>query len=201
MTEQPKPSLVIVNGMAGAGKSTLAEHLIGTFRLPLLAKDTIKEAMAEALGAADPAQSRRLGDAAFGVLYALARRYVDLGIGAILEAPFYSDAARHLAPLVKDSRPAIIQCHADRAILYQRVRSRAAKRHWSHFDTLSHQDTLQTWHTPDFAAEEPPPVDAPVLWVDTTDDYSPSLLEITDWVHQRILDEASQSATTPHEPT
>lgn len=186
MAEQSRPSLVIVNGMAGAGKSTLAEHLVGTFRLPLVAKDTIKEAMADTLGAADPAQSRRLGDAAFAVVYALARRYVDLGIGAILEAPFYRDAAAHLAPLARDSRAAIIQCHADRATLYRRVRSRAARRHWSHFDTLSGQDTLETWHTPDFAAEEPPPIDVPVLWVDTAHDYSPTLPQITNWLHHNV---------------
>lgn len=186
MTERSRPSLVIVNGMAGAGKSTLAEHLVGTFRLPLLAKDTIKEAMAEALGAADPAQSRRLGDAAFSVLYALARRYVDLGIGAILEAPFYCDAASQLAPLARDSRAAIIQCHTDRATLYRRVRSRAAERHWSHFDTLIGQDSLDTWDTPDFAAEEPPPINVPVLWVDTTHDYSPTLPQITDWLDRNV---------------
>lgn len=29
-----------------------------------------------------------------------------------------------------------------------------------HFDTLSGQHSLKTWHTPDFAAEEPPPIDA-----------------------------------------
>lgn len=58
------PQLVIVSGAPGAGKSTLAAPLAIALGLPLLAKDTIKEAVRDALGDldADPlVSSRRLG--------------------------------------------------------------------------------------------------------------------------------------------
>src|SRR4051794_7026249 len=67
--------LVIVSGPPGAGKSTLAGPLAAELALPLLAKDTIKEALFDALGHVEDeplASSRRLGGAAMELLWRLA---------------------------------------------------------------------------------------------------------------------------------
>lgn len=68
--------IVVVSGAPGAGKSTLAAPLAAALELPLFAKDTIKESLYDSLGDDGPADlptSRRLGAAAMGLLWRLAR--------------------------------------------------------------------------------------------------------------------------------
>ena len=66
--------LVYVSGAPGSGKTSLAVPLAAELGYPLLAKDTIKETLHDALGAPEPdrARSRRLGAAAMELLWALA---------------------------------------------------------------------------------------------------------------------------------
>lgn len=65
---------VLVSGPPGSGKSTLAGPLAEALGFALLSKDTIKEALFDALGgtATADAHSKRLSDAAMEVLFALA---------------------------------------------------------------------------------------------------------------------------------
>lgn len=64
---------VLVGGWPGSGKSTLARALAAELRLPLLAKDEIKEAVADELGRPDTvAASQRLGRAAVLVMLRIA---------------------------------------------------------------------------------------------------------------------------------
>ena len=65
--------LVLISGVAGSGKSTLARRLAPVLDLPLISKDTIKEALADSLGLGDDAWSQPLGAASFEVLLALLR--------------------------------------------------------------------------------------------------------------------------------
>jgi predicted kinase len=51
---------------------TLASALARHHALPLICKDTIKEPLFDVIGAADRADSRRLSDASFAVMFALA---------------------------------------------------------------------------------------------------------------------------------
>ncbi len=68
---------ILVNGLPGAGKSTLAERLTGPLDLPLLSKDIVKEALSAVLGFVAPdgrpqrSWSRALGAAATEALWAL----------------------------------------------------------------------------------------------------------------------------------
>ena len=45
--------LILVSGPSAAGKSSLAETIARELRLPLIAKDTIKEALFDTLGVLD----------------------------------------------------------------------------------------------------------------------------------------------------
>ena len=78
--------VVLVSGMPGAGKTSLAAPLAAELGFALLGKDSLKETLHDALGgpAADPEWSRRLGAASMELLWALAA-----GIPAVvLEANF-----------------------------------------------------------------------------------------------------------------
>lgn len=80
--------VIVVTGLPGAGKSTLARELARRYRLPLLAKDFIKESLLDVLGAADAARSRKLSDASFAAMFRLAAEWVRAGEGFILEGNF-----------------------------------------------------------------------------------------------------------------
>ncbi len=67
------PTLVLVTDAPGSGKTTLAVPLARHLGLPLITKDTIKEALFDTLGTGDHTWSQRLGAASFQVMFALAR--------------------------------------------------------------------------------------------------------------------------------
>jgi predicted kinase len=80
--------LILITGMPGTGKSTLAGSLARHLGVPLICKDTIKEPLLDVIGAADRAESRRLSDASFAVMFALARDCLRAGTDLILEGNF-----------------------------------------------------------------------------------------------------------------
>ncbi len=62
-----------MNGGAVQLPATIAPGPARNLGLPLFAKDTIKEALMDALGVRDADASRRLGAASIGIMFALAR--------------------------------------------------------------------------------------------------------------------------------
>ena len=79
---------MLISGLPGTGKSTLARLLAQRYALPLICKDTIKEPLFDVIGAADRAASRRLSDASFAAMFALARDCLRAGSDLILEGNF-----------------------------------------------------------------------------------------------------------------
>lgn len=59
--------------MPSSGKTTVAEGLAQRLSLPLIAKDEIKESLYDSLGAEDVSSSTVLGEAAYTLIFALAR--------------------------------------------------------------------------------------------------------------------------------
>jgi predicted kinase len=120
---------VVVSGPPAAGKSTLAVPLAAELDLPLIAKDTIKEALMRILDVPDVATSRRLGRASVEALMAVARQCPT----AVLESAWHRDAAR--AQLQALDAPIVeVFCRCDPAVVEQRYRARAATRPAGHFD-------------------------------------------------------------------
>jgi predicted kinase len=107
--------LMIITGLPGTGKTTLARDTARRHGLPLICKDTIKEPLLDMLGA-DASRSRELSNISFAVMFSLARELLALGDSLILEGNFR--AGEHetalLAALPPDS-PNIIQvlCRAE----------------------------------------------------------------------------------------
>jgi predicted kinase len=123
------PLLVVVTGAPGSGKTTIARALAVELRLPLLAKDDVKEALFDELGNGDREWSRKLGRATYEILFAVARRLLETGASCILESNF-SDPA----PLRALPRARVVQifCNAPDEVVLERYAKR--ERHPGHLD-------------------------------------------------------------------
>ena len=128
--------LLIITGMPGTGKTTLARELARRHGMPLICKDTIKEPLLDVL-VPDAARSRELSNLSFAVLFALARELLTMGSSLILEGNFR--AGEHETPLLAalpTDRPNITQilCRADEDERRARLLNRAqhAGHHTAH---------------------------------------------------------------------
>ena len=126
------PLLVVVTGPPAAGKTTIARGIATRLRLPLIAKDTIKEALFDGLGAGDLAWSQRLGTATYFAIGALLEDSVAAGASVVAEANFVrgSDLETRLAAL--PARFVQIHCTAPLEVLLERYADRT--RHPGHVD-------------------------------------------------------------------
>jgi predicted kinase len=123
--------LIVVTGAPGAGKTTVAQALARELRMPLLAKDDVKEALFDGLGTGDRAWSRRLGSATYDVLFAVARRLLESGVDCILESNFTNAAPLRALPARRVTQ---VFCSAPPDVALERYATRT--RHPGHLDDL-----------------------------------------------------------------
>jgi predicted kinase len=130
----------LVTGLPACGKTTLARVLANALAVPLLTKDGIKEPLLDVLGADDPAASRRLSNASFAVLFALAHEQLASVGTVVLEGNFRpgEHEAAVQALLAGGALPSCTQilCRVPEPLRQIRLQGRAAEgsRHPGHQD-------------------------------------------------------------------
>ena len=120
---------VVVSGPPGSGKTTLAAALAPALGLPLIAKDTIKEALMTVLPVPDVAASRTIGTASVAAMLAVAAQ----APGAVLESVWHrSRSVPDLGGLPGNILE--VFCRCDPAVAAQRYARRAGTRAAGHLD-------------------------------------------------------------------
>lgn len=124
-------TLIVVSGAPSTGKSTVAGAIAADLGWPLLALDTVKEALADALGLGDESWSHRLGDAAAEVVFRLSARFPK----AVAEG--WWRGPRRERALTEFAGAAEVFCYCTPQVALHRMRSRLGSRHPIHRDVIN----------------------------------------------------------------
>jgi predicted kinase len=187
VAERSSPTLVVVSGPPGSGKTTLAHALARALPCPAICRDEIKEGMAHAHGAdfqgghGDPLTQRTLL-LFFEVLHVL----IAAGVSVVAEAAFQDRLWKpELEPLAELAQLRIVRCNVDAAVSFERAARRSTtskSRLRAHGDSTLGKG-LAEWGQA-FESFAHISVSAPWIDVDTTDGYDPDLDEIVTFINR-----------------
>jgi predicted kinase len=117
--------VIVITGLPGTGKSTLAHELAGRYRWPVLAKDSIKEPLLDVFGSSDAAHSRRLSDASFATMFRLGAEWVRAGHNVLLEGNFRpGEHEESLRAALASAQVAQVLCRVPEAERLRRLATR-----------------------------------------------------------------------------
>ena len=178
-----RPRLVLVTGAPASGKTTLADRLGPALRLPVLSRDRLKALLADALPEPVAADMALLRHTHVALFFDLMAYLLAAGPGLVAESAL--DVG--LAP--DDLRPALalgdaVNVHCDVApevsVRQFSARARQGERHRAH-DDHAHLDLISHDATAWGRYREPPSLGIPVLRIDTTAGYKPTLEKIVEF--------------------
>jgi predicted kinase len=179
----PYVRVILITGLPGTGKTTLARVLAARYRLPLLAKDLIKEPLLDAFGAGDAAQSRHLSTVSFNIQFAIARELYAAGTSMLLEGNFrpgqHEEVLGHAWPSAAFCQ---VLCRVDET---ERL-ARLARRHSDPARHAGHQDHALAVASPAVRGDEF--LELPgVRLVHDGDDHGNVLTALDRWWNSRTV--------------
>lgn len=176
-----RPTLVVVSGPPGSGKTTLAHALAAAVPCPAICRDEIKEGMVHAHGGDfEAAPGDPLTQRTFPLFFDVLQLLVSGGVSVVAEAAFQDTLWRRgLEPLAGRAEVRIVKCRVDPSLSFGRAAERGARR-------LAHGDSARVEGEKEWvrrlAAFEWISMDAPSIDVDTTDGYNPGMGELVAFV-------------------
>ena len=180
------PTLVVVSGPIGAGKTTLAHQLARAVGCPAICRDEIKEGMAHASPGFVPAPGDELTMRTLPVFFGVLELLLRAGVTTVADAAFQDHVWRpRLEPLRGLAHLRIVHCVVTHDVAFQRVlrRGQDSPVRRAHADPRPGHDLAEfARHR---AAFDRVSVEAPWMEVDTTDGYKPGLDEIVRFVNRR----------------
>jgi glucokinase len=125
---------ILVNGVPASGKTRVSRRIAAEFAWPLLALDTVKEALFAELGTGDRLHNRRFGRASYGAIWALVGEFPAQS-AVVVDAWFGFQPLELLQTHLSSAgvtRTLEVWCTAPPEVIAQRYADRARKRHEGH---------------------------------------------------------------------
>lgn len=197
-----RPIVVLLGGVPGSGKTTLARHIGDRLQFPIVGHDHLKAGLVITGAPADRADLRpeapggeaavdaALYEASFGALAAVTDVLLERGVSFGLEQMWSRRRSLpQLARLLERSRAVLLHCTVARSTAVERIAARAAA---SGRLCYSDEQLLGWLAGPDFPwedHEEPLEAGVPTLLVDTNEGYEPAIDEIEGFVWRQTLEQ------------
>ncbi len=165
------PTLILVLGMPGSGKTTLAKKLAQELNLPLVVKDDLKVILLDTYGWQDRETSIQAGSTSYKLMDYIIAEQLQVGNSLIVESTFYPeyDDARFQAwQEAYGVRYVQIYCYADVNTIRRRFKERAASddRHVSYAEGEAGLQNLEKYIEQGI---NPLSIGGTLIKVDTTD--------------------------------
>ena len=167
------PTLIVVSGPPGSGKTTLARRLGRRIGCPAICRDEIKEGMVLASPGFEASATDELNLRTLPTFFGVLRLLLEAGVTTVAEAAFQDRIWRpHLEPLMELADVRVVQCVVDDRVAHERIRLRET----SEPTRRAHdEDQAHRLLGPGFTRLA---LDVPSMDVDTTDGYVPGIEDI-----------------------
>lgn len=170
-----RPTLILVSGPAGSGKTTLAHQLAAAIGCPALSRDEIKEGMVLSNPGFVASPSDPLTMRTYGLFFEAMALLLRAEVTLVAEAAFQHHLwARGLTPVVALATLKVLRCVVPDEVARQRQQQRLL----TLGTRAAHADAQ---HLTEAGSFDPVRLDAPTLDVDTSDGWRPGLPELTEF--------------------
>lgn len=182
------PTLVVVSGPPGSGKTTLAHKIAHAVGCPAICRDEIKEGMAHATPGFSPRPGDELTARTLPVFFGVIELLLRAGVTTVAEAAFQDRIWRpRLEPLRDLAQLRIVHCAVGAEMAFGRIVRRGGQSlpRQAHADP-SPRDAAE--YVRRHRAFDRVSVDAPWIEVDTADGYRPGMEQIAAFISGRSVE-------------
>lgn len=182
------PTLIVVTGRPGSGKTTLAHALARAIGCPVISRDEIKEGLVNTLEHGGTLE-KEANWHVYSVFFETVEFLLSNSITLVAEAAFQHKLwAPKLESLQKIARIKVVICSVDPYVARSRVVQRSLldpRRMRFHEDLVV--DAAKEGGELPISTYEPPKLSFPTLTVDTSDGYHPAIGKIVSFVHDPVI--------------